>query len=66
MNAWRCLVLSAPCGSVVRYVSDIIAVMNGGKIVECGPAMDVLASPSHDYTRDLLAAVPDLTTRSLS
>jgi len=40
--------------------------MNGEKIVECGPAMDVLASPCHDYTRDLLAAVPDLTTRSLS
>ncbi|MFR0357365.1 ABC transporter ATP-binding protein [Streptomyces sediminimaris] len=44
--------------AVVRYVSDIIAVMYLGRIVECGPARDVLADPRHPYTRELLAAAP--------
>ena len=44
--------------AVVRYVSDIVAVMYQGRIVEHGPAEAVLASPSHEYTRELLAAVP--------
>jgi ABC-type glutathione transport system ATPase component len=45
--------------AVVRYVSDIIAVMYRGRIVEYGPADDVLADPQHPYTRELLAAVTD-------
>jgi peptide/nickel transport system ATP-binding protein len=44
--------------AVVRYVSDVIAVMYLGRIVECGPATDVLADPQHPYTRELLAAAP--------
>jgi peptide/nickel transport system ATP-binding protein len=44
--------------AVVRYVSDIIAVMYLGRIVECGPAHEVLAAPQHPYTRELLAAAP--------
>ncbi|AGL16831.1 ABC transporter ATP-binding protein [Actinoplanes sp. N902-109] len=44
--------------AVVRYVSDIVAVMRQGRIVECGPAGQVLAEPRHEYTRELLAAVP--------
>jgi peptide/nickel transport system ATP-binding protein len=44
--------------AVVRYVSDVLAVMRAGRIVECGPAGQVLAAPGHDYTRELLAAVP--------
>ena len=44
--------------AVVRYVSDIIAVMYLGRIVECGPADDVLLDPQHPYTRELLAAIP--------
>jgi peptide/nickel transport system ATP-binding protein len=44
--------------AVVRYVSDIIAVMYLGRIVECGPADDVLLDPQHPYTRELLAAAP--------
>jgi peptide/nickel transport system ATP-binding protein len=44
--------------AVVRYVSDFIAVMYLGRIVEFGPAADVLADPQHPYTKELLAAAP--------
>ncbi|MEV2271995.1 oligopeptide/dipeptide ABC transporter ATP-binding protein [Nonomuraea africana] len=43
---------------VVRYVSDMIAVMHSGRIVEFGPAEAVLADPQHPYTRELLASAP--------
>jgi peptide/nickel transport system ATP-binding protein len=43
---------------VVRHVSDRIAVMHEGKIVEQGPADRVCEKPSDPYTRTLLAAVP--------
>jgi oligopeptide transport system ATP-binding protein len=43
---------------VVRHVSDRIAVMNEGRIVEQGPAERVCTEPAHEYTRALLAAVP--------
>ena len=42
--------------AVVRYMSDRIAVMYGGRIVEEGPADSVLAGPHHPYTAELLAA----------
>jgi ABC-type glutathione transport system ATPase component len=44
--------------AVVRYVSDTVAVMREGRIVECGPVDRVLGHPHHEYTRELLAAVP--------
>ena len=44
--------------AVVREMSDSIAVMNHGKIVEIGPADQVYTNPRHDYTKALLAAVP--------
>ena len=44
----------------VRYVSDRIAVMNAGKVVEEGPAADVLENPQNPYTRTLLGAAPSL------
>ena len=44
----------------VRYVSDRIAVMNGGKVVEEGPAAQLLADPKDPYTRKLLGAAPSL------
>lgn len=44
----------------VRYVSDRIVVMYAGRIVEEGPADDVLADPRDPYTRTLLGAAPSL------
>ncbi len=43
---------------VVEYVSDEMAVMYGGRIVERGPTGDVCSQPRHEYTQRLLAAVP--------
>jgi len=44
--------------AVVRYVSTRFAVMWGGRIVEEGETASILDAPDHDYTRQLLAAVP--------
>ncbi len=45
---------------VVRYLSDRIAVLYLGRIMEIGPAEDVFNGPHHPYTEALLSAVPDL------
>ncbi|MGP9680513.1 ABC transporter ATP-binding protein [Brachybacterium sp. AOP3-A1-3] len=44
--------------SVVRHISDRIAVMQKGKIVELGDTEDVFSDPQHEYSRELLSAVP--------
>ena len=44
--------------AVARYMSDRLAVMYLGKIVETGPTGEILARPLHPYTRALLSAVP--------
>ena len=46
--------------AVMRHMADDILVMQHGRPVEYGPAADVLERPSADYTRELLAAVPDV------
>jgi oligopeptide transport system ATP-binding protein len=43
---------------VIRHVSDRIAVMYVGKIVEIGPAAEVYENPIHPYTLSLLSALP--------
>ena len=44
--------------SMVKYISDRIAVMYRGRIVEMGPAECVYANPQHAYTKSLLSAIP--------
>ena len=43
---------------VVEYIADQVAVMRSGSLVEQGDCQSVLGHPQHDYTRQLLAAVP--------
>ncbi|MET0270225.1 MAG: ABC transporter ATP-binding protein, partial [Sphingomonas sp.] len=54
-----CIFISHDLG-IVRRVSDRIAVMDAGRIVEEGPADRIFAAPAHPYTRTLLAAIPAL------
>lgn len=52
--------------STVRYVSDRIAVMYQGSVVEEGPAEELFTKPKAEYTRTLLGAVPSLLDHDLS
>ena len=45
--------------SVVKFVSDRIMVMNQGRIEEIGTADSIYNNPQRDYTRQLIAAIPD-------
>ena len=46
--------------AVVEYLAHDVAVMYLGRIVETGPAADILRAPRHPYTQALIAAVPRL------
>ncbi|HZC36915.1 MAG TPA: ATP-binding cassette domain-containing protein [Chthoniobacterales bacterium] len=46
--------------AIVEHVSDEVAVMFRGEIVETASAREIYRSPQHDYTRKLLASVPTL------
>ncbi len=46
--------------SVVKHISDRIAVMYQGKIVEIGSAVDVMERPQHAYTKTLISAIPHI------
>jgi peptide/nickel transport system ATP-binding protein len=54
------LVLVTHDVQVVREICDRVVVMRAGKIVEEGAVAAVFAAPEHDYTRQLLAALPRL------
>jgi peptide/nickel transport system ATP-binding protein len=51
--------------SVVKFMSDMMAVMNEGRIVEFGPSEDVYARPRDEYTRRLIAAIPEASLESI-
>jgi peptide/nickel transport system ATP-binding protein len=44
--------------AVVKYISDEVAVMNNGEVVELADAVQIYKNPQHDYTRKLLGAIP--------
>lgn len=44
--------------AVVEHISDFVLVMHHGKIVEAAPAAQIYENPQHEYTKTLLAAVP--------
>ncbi|MBZ4687911.1 MAG: peptide/nickel transport system ATP-binding protein ddpF [Clostridia bacterium] len=48
--------------ALARKISDRVAVMLSGRIVEEGPTCEVFSSPQHPYTRDLLRAAPELSS----
>lgn len=50
--------------SVVAALCDTVAVLQAGRLVESGPTMEVLGSPSEPYTRELIGAIPRLTPGS--
>ena len=52
-----CIFITHDLG-VVEHVSDDVAVLNRGQIVEIGAAKQVMRHPQHTYTRTLLAAIP--------
>jgi ABC-type glutathione transport system ATPase component len=45
---------------LVRYLCDRIAVMQRGRLVEIGDCLQVCESPRSEYTRQLIAATPEL------
>ncbi len=46
--------------AVVEHISDRVMVMHHGHIVENAPAQEIYANPQHEYTKTLLAAVPQM------
>ena len=45
---------------VASYMSDKLMVMAGGRVLEYGKAQDILTNPQSNYTKELLAAVPEI------
>jgi peptide/nickel transport system ATP-binding protein len=51
--------------SVVKFISDRIAVMHAGRIVELQDADELYRSPQQEYTRQLIGAIPSPTIESI-
>ncbi len=51
--------------SVVKFMSDMMAVMNAGQIVEFGPSDLIYSDPQNEYTRKLIASIPDASIETL-
>lgn len=51
--------------AVIRQVSDDVAVMRRGEVVEYGTANEIFSAAKHEYTRALIAAVPDPARQNL-
>jgi peptide/nickel transport system ATP-binding protein len=51
---------------VVAEIADRVAVLRAGELVEIGPTGELLTTPSHEYTRMLIAAVPSLVPKHRS
>ncbi|HUG17372.1 MAG TPA: ABC transporter ATP-binding protein [Planctomycetaceae bacterium] len=45
--------------SVVKFMSDMMAVMDSGKIVEFGPSEEIYRNPRNEYTRSLIESIPN-------
>ena len=52
--------------NVARYISDYIAVIYTGKIVEYGPMQEVLDNPQHPYTKSLINSIPSFKSKELN
>jgi peptide/nickel transport system ATP-binding protein len=48
---------------LVRHISDRVAIMYLGRIVEIGPAAEIFAKPAHPYSAALIAAIPSAARR---
>lgn len=51
--------------AVARFISDRVAVMYAGRLVELGATDDIMSSPKHPYTQALLRSVPNLVSKEL-
>jgi peptide/nickel transport system ATP-binding protein len=51
--------------AIARYISDRVAVMYAGEVVEIGPTAEVLAAPKHPYTQALFSSVPSLDRKDI-
>ncbi len=62
-NGLSMLFISHDLG-VVRHISDRVAVMYKGRIVEMGDKSQIFENPQHDYTRRLLASIPRIAQKA--